>query len=112
MKLNLSIFICLLISCTLSKEEESHNLIPKTEFVGVLKQLHLAESRFQLNKRRGMGSVKNYLTIQYDSILSTYKTNEEMFERTLYYYAEHPDELEEIYSTLLEELKEEIVNLP
>ena len=50
MKLTFSIVLCFLLACVVSKEEKSQNRIPKDDFVNVLKQIHLAEGIFELNK--------------------------------------------------------------
>ena len=112
MKLTFSIVLCFLLGCPVSEEEKSQNRIPKDDFVNVLKQIHLAEGIFELNKGKNIKKARNYLAFQYDSIYNTYKTNQIIFEYTLSYYIEHPNELEETYSTILEELIKERSNLP
>ena len=107
MKIYLSILACLLYACSNPEVEIPENILSETVFENILKEIHLSEGAFELNKTKNMENAKATLTNNYTSIYSEYKISAIDFENTLNYYAQHPEKLEKIYSTILEELTEE-----
>jgi len=107
MKIYLSILACLLYACSNPEVKMPDNILSETVFENILKEIHLSEGAFELNKTKNMENAKATLTNNYTSIYSEYKISAIDFENTLNYYAQHPEKLEKIYSTILEELTEE-----
>ena len=111
MKINLLILFCLFISCNTTNKQLPDNIISKEIFITVLKEAHLAEAAFELNKSKGVEAAKKTLANTYSEIYSTHNINKDRFEKTLSYYANHPEELEQIYSKALNDLIQESTTL-
>ena len=107
MKINLLILFCLSISCCTPTAQFPKNIITKDLFTTVLKEVHLAEATYELNKSKGMEQAQNILAISYSEIYKLHNIKKEDFTNTLSYYANYPEELEVIYSELLKGLIEE-----
>ena len=107
MKIYLSILACLLCACYNTEEKIPENILSETAFEDILKEIHLAEGAFELNKVKNMGNAQSTLESSYISIYSEYKISAIEFKTTLNYYAQHPEKLENIYSNVLEKLTEE-----
>ena len=107
MKIYLSILACLLYACSNPEVEIPENILSETVFENILKEIHLSEGAFELNKTKNMQNAKATLANNYTSIYSKYKISAIDFENTLNYYAQHPEKLEYIYSNVLEKLTEE-----
>jgi hypothetical protein len=107
MKLNFLILLCLLLACAEQKENIPQDILSENEFVVILKDIHLAEAKFELQKNKGIGKAKNELTNSYTSIYQKHNISEEKFKESLNFYAQNPEMLEKIYSNVLEELTEE-----
>ena len=107
MKIILTILSVLLLACITPKTE----ILSETEFANILKEVHLAEAAFELNKSKGVEAAKKALTNIYSEIYSTHNINKDRFEKTLSYYATHPEELEQIYSKVLNDLMQESATL-
>ena len=107
MKIYLSILACLLCACYNTEEKIPENILSEKVFSSVLKDIHLAEGEFELNKTPNMVNAKSTLANNYTSIYSEHKISAIDFKNTLNYYAQHPEKLEYIYSIILEELNEE-----
>jgi len=107
MKIYLSILACLLCACYNTEEKIPENILSEKVFSSVLKDIHLAEGAFELNKTKNMEQEKSTLANNYTSIYSEYKISAIDFKNTLNYYSQHPEKLERIYSAVLEELNEE-----
>ena len=104
MKLNLSILFCLLLACSEQKENIPQDILSENEFVVILKDIHLAEAKFELQKNNGIGKAKNELTNSYTSIYQKHNISEEKFKESLNFYAQNPEMLEKIYTDILEQL--------
>ena len=111
MKINLLILFCLFISCNTTDKQLPDNIIAKEIFITVLKEAHLAEAAFELNKSKGVESAKNTLDKSYSEIYSSHNIDKSKFEKTLSYYANHSEELEQIYSKVLKDLVQERTTL-
>jgi len=107
MKIILSILSVLLVACTAPKTEIPTGILSETAFASILKEIHLAEGAFELNKTKNMEKAKSTLANNYTSIYSEYKISAIDFKNTLNYYSQHPEKLEKIYSNVLEKLNEE-----
>ena len=104
MKIMLSLLSVLLLACTAPKTKIPTGILSEKEFVNILKEVHLAEAAFKLNKSKGIKKAKNSLATNYQSIYKTHDIAGSTFSNSLKYYAKHPAILEEIYSTVLQEL--------
>ena len=111
MKIILSILSVLLVACTAPKTEIPTGILSETEFTNILKEVHLAEAAFELNKSTELLNPKNHLVNSYQSIYNKYDIDASTFSKSLNYYAKHPEILEKIYSTVLEQLTNERSNL-
>ena len=104
MKIYLLIVTCLLFSCSNSKEKTKKNILPKAVFTNVLKDIHLAKAKFEIQKNENLEKSKNELSNSYFNIYKNYHISEEDFKKTLNYYAEKPEKLEKIYTNILHQL--------
>ncbi len=107
MKIYFLILACLLYACSNTEEKIPENILSETVFEDILKQIHLSEGAFELNKPKNMENAKSTLANNYTSIYSEYKISAIDFKNTFNYYSQHPEKLEKIYSNVLEELTEE-----
>ena len=104
MKIYLSILACLLCACYNTEEKIPENILSETVFEDILKQIHLSEGAFELHKTNGMKNAKNELAHNYSTIYETHEITADDFNKTLDYYAQHPEQLEKIYTRILEQL--------
>jgi hypothetical protein len=107
MKIIILLLSILLLACTTPKIEIPTEILSETEFANMLKEIHLEEAAFELNKSKGVINAKNSLATSYQSIYKKYDVDDSTFSKSLEYYAKHPEILEEIYSTVLEQLTDE-----
>ena len=111
MKNYFSILALLLYACSNNDVKIPENILSETAFEDILKQIHLSEAVFELNKAKNMQDAKATLSNNYTSIYSEYKISDIDFKNTLNFYSQHPEKLEKIYSNVLEELNEKHSNL-
>ena len=104
MKIYLSILYFLLFSCSNSKEKRPKNILSETIFQTILKEIHLTEAAFELNKNNGIENAKNELTNAYFEIYKKNQISEKEFKTALIYYTENPEKLERTYNNILEVL--------
>ena len=111
MKIILTILSILLLACSSPKTETPTGILSETEFANILKEVHLAEAAFELNKSAELLNPKNHLANSYQSIYNKYDIDASTFSKSLNYYAKHPEILEKIYSAVLEQLTNDRSNL-
>ena len=111
MKIMLFLLSVLLLACTPSKTKIPTGILSEKEFVNILKEVHLADAAFKINKSKGMKKAKNSLANNYQSIYKKHNIADSTFSKSLKYYAKNPEILEEIYSTVLRELDYDHTNL-
>ena len=85
MKIYLSIFIYLLSACVTSEDKIKETILPQAVFVTILKEMHLAEAAFEVNKAKGIENAKNKLANAYFDIYKENQISEESFKKTLNY---------------------------
>jgi hypothetical protein len=107
MKIILSILSVLLLACTAPKIEIPTEILSETEFANMLKEIHLVEAAFELNKSKGGVNAKNNLANSYQSIYKKYDIADTTFSKSLDYYAKYPEKLEKIYADVLKQLSKE-----
>ena len=111
MKIILTILSVLLLACSSPKTKIPTGILSETEFANILKEVHLAEAAFELNKNTELLNPRNNLANSYQSIYNKYDIDASTFSKSLNYYAKHPEILEKIYSAVLEQLTNDHSNL-
>ena len=111
MKIILLIAACLLFSCSNNNKNVSEDIIVKTTFESILKDIHLAESLFEMNKNKNPEMAKIKLNNAYLEIYQKNQISKKEFDQSLDYYCENPKILEKIYNNILEQLKKEKASL-
>lgn len=104
MKISSFILCLIFLSCGGPKTEIPQDILSENSFINLLKDIHLAEAKFELHKTKGMKNAKNELAHNYSSIYKKYDITVDDFDKTLDYYAQHPEQLEKIYTHVLEQL--------
>jgi len=100
-----SFILCLIfLSCGAPKMEIPQDILSENSFIGLLKDIHLAEAKFEIHKTKGLENAKNELAHNYRAIYETHAITADDFDKTLDYYAQHPEQLEKIYTRVLEQL--------
>ena len=107
MKIYLSIVAFFLFCCSNPEEKIPKNILSQTAFETILKEIHLAQATFELNKAKDLESAKKELANSYFDIYKKYLISEETFKENLNYYSENPEKLEHIYTNVLEQLTTE-----
>ena len=101
-----------IFSCSEKELSDQKNLlIEPSQFSKILKEIYLSESNFELTKINNKEIAENTIRLEYKEIYSQYETNEDAFLFSLEYYTARLDELEVIYSEVLQTLKEEQLDL-
>ena len=104
MKISSFILCLILIGCGNQQKETPQDILSENIFIDLLKDIHLAEAKFELHKTKGMENAKNELAHNYSTIYKTHEITPDDFDKTLDYYAQHPEKLEKIYTRVLEQL--------
>ena len=107
MKIIILLLSILLLACTTPKIEIPTEILSETAFESILKEIHLAEAIFELNKNNGMENATNELANSCFHIYKKHKISEKNFKETLNYYSENSEKLEKIYTNVLEQLTKE-----
>jgi len=107
MKIVISILSVLLVACISSKIEIPTGILSETGFTDMLKEIHMSEAAFELNKSKGVENARNTLANSYQSIYKKHDIADTTFSKSLDYYAKNPGKLEKIYTNVLEQLTEE-----
>ena len=79
-------------------------ILSETAFASILKEVHLEEAAFELNKGKGLENAKNSLVNSCQSICKKHDIADTTFSKSLDYYAENSEKLEKIYTDVLEQL--------
>ena len=85
-----------------SNLKTKENILDKTLFENVLKEIQLAESTFKISKKKNKTSTEELLASTYSEIYKKNNISELDFFTSLNFYSENPKELEEVYSNVLE----------
>ena len=109
MKIILSILSVLLLACAAPKSEIPTEVLSEMAFASILKEVHLAEAAFELNKSKELENAKNSLANSYQSIYKKYDVTDTTFSKSLDYYAKHPEKLEKIYTDVLRQLTSDLL---
>ena len=106
MKINLLILCFLFFSCV-NNNDPNIEIIPKNKFIQILKDIHLAEADYEMNKSKGEIKAQENLSSSYHGIFSSYDVTNLLFDNTMSYYSNNPDQLEEIYYLTLQMISDE-----
>ena len=96
--------VFLLVACQTAEDKvKKSEVIPVDELVPILVEMHLADGLFQAVNMRvkypGRDSISNYL-----DILKKYNVSKEIFDRTIEFYENDPDKLNDLYEEVISEL--------
>ena len=106
------IIICFfLLACSDLRKEMPEGILTEEVFINILKEVHLTEANFELQKTNNNQVAQKNLEIDYQKIYNEYNIDGQKFQLTLDYYANHPGKLEDIYGKVIEELVEQRANL-
>tara|TARA_X000000368_G_C22944140_1_gene673559 strand:+ start:237 stop:599 length:363 start_codon:yes stop_codon:yes gene_type:complete len=103
------IFLLSLIACgdtNLPKLQRSSNIIHHEKMVDILKEVHYAESKVNIDKINTAQSkkrIENY----YSDILASYNYSEDDFYESMDYYYQVPDTLNKIYTKVIEAMSKD-----
>tara|TARA_B100000902_G_scaffold44294_1_gene51866 strand:- start:6525 stop:6872 length:348 start_codon:yes stop_codon:yes gene_type:complete len=105
--------IYIFMSCNSeSKNNSIDSIISKKKFTTILKEVQLAESSFELNKRKDIDYAEKKLNNDYIEIYNKYNITKKDFEKTLNYYIKNSEEeLLLIYTEIINQLEKEKSNL-
>lgn len=78
-------------------------IIPEKDLIPILVEMHLADGLMNVSEIRymypGRDSISNY-----QDILQKYGYDKEIFDRTIHYYADQTDDLDDLYENVISEL--------
>jgi hypothetical protein len=90
-----------MLSCGNRKYGET---IPSKKFINVLVDIHLADGIAVENMSQAIGPVYDSATL-YGSVFSKYGVTRTMFDSTMSFYSEHPDDFQKVYNKVTAKLK-------
>src|SRR5512133_1420231 len=79
-------------------------IIPAKKFVNVLVDVHLADGIAVENMSRSMGQLLDSASL-YGSVFKKYGVTRTMFDSTMSFYSEHPEDFQKIYNKVTAKLK-------
>ena len=101
--LTFALAIFLFISCSSKTDTIPSKVIPKDKMADILVDVHLAEASAE---NRGLNSpqINIQMAAKYDSLFQKHETSFSQFKSSYDYYLDHPDELSEIYTIVVNKL--------
>tara|TARA_B100000900_G_scaffold189935_1_gene160879 strand:+ start:31 stop:381 length:351 start_codon:yes stop_codon:yes gene_type:complete len=103
----LIISLLFVFGCQNNTLDVPDEILSKNKFTTILKEIHLADAEFEINKRNGIKNANDILNNKYIEIYKKNQVTEKIFKKALDYYAEKPEILEQIYINMLGDLKQE-----
>jgi hypothetical protein len=97
----LGIIILVAISC--SSEQQSNTIMDEHDMINYLIDLHIAEASVQ-NLRLKADSARIVFSIKEKHLLNEHHITDSIFINSYNYYLDHPIELEEIYSAVVDSI--------
>jgi hypothetical protein len=91
----------LAVSCSPRKYGD---IISPKKFVNVLVDIHLADGIAVENMSHGKGALLDSSSL-YGSVFKKYGVTRTMFDSTMSYYSEHPDDFQKVYNKVTAKLK-------
>ena len=104
MKIYLLIIAFLVSACSNPNEKTPKNILPETSFKNLLKEIHLKEAAFKIENKN---LLKPKLKDCCSGLYRKYNISSEDFKKTIDFYSKNTENLEQIYSDILEELNKE-----
>lgn len=97
----LTLFV-LFLSCSSGKDNIPHDIIPKDKMMTILMDIHIAEAgvKIETSPDSTLAKANDY----YHFIFRQNEVSEEDFRKSFRYYAKHPELLQSIYQTMLDEM--------
>lgn len=93
-------------SCTDSSQMETKELlISEEKFITMLEEIHMFEAGYHLERISDLKSAENNLIINYKDLFKKHNVSSSDFEKCMKYYSSNPEKLSQIYSEILENLK-------
>lgn len=89
-----------------AKDERPEGILPPADMKEILKSIHLANALAE-RKAVGLEERKAEREALYQSILTYHQTTRDTFYTSYLYYLDHPEELDQIYKTIIRELDEQ-----
>lgn len=112
MKIHLIALLIILFSCNQENTSLKNNtIISQNKFTNVIKELQLAEAKYEINKQTNIEKAKEDLSESYNKIYMKYKITESDFTKAIDYYLSEPEKLLIIYSQAIDSLLKEQSNL-
>jgi hypothetical protein len=91
----------LAVSCVNRRYGE---IIPPKKFINVLVDIHLADGIAVENMSHASGAPLDSASL-YGSVFSKYGVTRPMFDSTMSFYSEHPDDFQKVYNKVTAKLK-------
>lgn len=91
----------LALSCT---HRRYGDIIPPKKFVNVLVDIHLADGIAVENMSRTNAQLLDSASL-YGSVFKKYDVTRSMFDSTMSFYSEHPDDFQKVYNKVTAKLK-------
>ena len=112
MKIHVIALLILLFSCNQENTSLKNNtIIPQNKFTNIIKELQLAEAKYEITKQTNIEKAKEDLSASHNRIYMKYKITETDFTKTIDYYLSEPEKLLMIYSQAIDSLLKEQSNL-
>ena len=108
---NKIIVLLLFLSCSGTKDKIPQEILSEDIFISILKEVHLAEAYFELNKSYNKNDRNNKLNLKFQQAFKEYSIDEKQFQITMDYYASNPNQLESIYTKIIAQLSEQKANV-
>ena len=107
MKIYLLILTFILFSCSNNEGENPKNILSETVLENILKDIHLAEAAFEIDKNKDIENANAKLANDYFNIYKRHEIVEDDFKKAINHYSKNPEKLEQIYTNILERLTKE-----
>ena len=111
-RLVIIIFTCFFSCSSESSKYSQYKLLEKDVFILMLKDLHIAEAKFQLKKHEDYEYQKSILLFEYNDIFRSYNIKKEDFDKMIKYYSYNPKELKSIYEEILINIEHDVLQTP
>ena len=93
-------------SCSDSSQMETKEImISEDKFIIMLEEIHMFEESYHLERNSDLKSAENNLIINYKDLFEKHNVSSSDFEKCLKYYSNNPEKLSQIYSEILDNLK-------
>lgn len=100
-------FLFILTSCYQKNVNTKSSVLDKNTLVFLLKEIHLYDSEYKINKQNGISNAQLIFKNKCDSLFTTHNVNAKKFNSSIKFYSNMPENLEDIYSEILDQLTKE-----